>query len=63
MEPLDTDRGRVGMAASLEPQLHVTIDETDARGLVARITIDYPSHLNILNDSGLDGGGQQPPRA
>jgi enoyl-CoA hydratase len=51
MEPLDTDRGRVGMAASLEPQLHVTIDETDARGLVARITIDYPSHLNILNTS------------
>ena len=39
------------MAASLEPQLHVTIDETDARGLVARITIDYPSHLNILNTS------------
>jgi enoyl-CoA hydratase len=37
------------MAASPEPQIHLTIDETDARGLVARITIDHPSHLNILN--------------
>ena len=37
------------MAASPEPQIYLTIDETDARGLVARITIDHPSHLNILN--------------
>ena len=51
MEPLHTDGGQVGMAASPEPQIHLTIDETDARGLVARITIDHPSHLNILNTS------------
>jgi enoyl-CoA hydratase/carnithine racemase len=37
------------MTASPEPQIHLTLDESDARGLVARITIDYPSHLNILN--------------
>jgi len=40
-----------GMASSTESQLHLTIDEADARGLVARITIDHPSHLNILNTS------------
>ena len=39
------------MASSTESQLHLTIDEADARGLVARITIDHPSHLNILNTS------------
>jgi enoyl-CoA hydratase/carnithine racemase len=37
------------MTASSAPQIHLTLDETDARGLVARITIDYSSHLNILN--------------
>jgi enoyl-CoA hydratase len=37
------------MAVFPEPQIHLAIDETDARGLVARITIDHPSHLNILN--------------
>jgi hypothetical protein len=51
MEPLHTDGGRAGMAVFPEPQIHLTIDETDARGLVARITIDHPSHLNILNTS------------
>jgi hypothetical protein len=30
------DGGQVGMAASPEPQINLTIDETDARGLVAR---------------------------
>src|SRR5215510_8730795 len=40
-----------GMASSTESQLHLAIDEADARGTVARITIDYQSHLNILNTS------------
>ena len=39
------------MASSTESQLHLAIDEADARGLVARITIDHQSHLNILNTS------------
>ena len=37
------------MASSAESQIHLTIDEADARGMVARITIDHQSHLNILN--------------
>ena len=37
------------MASSTESQIHLTMDEADARGLVARITIDHQSHLNILN--------------
>jgi enoyl-CoA hydratase/carnithine racemase len=37
------------MASSAEAQIHVTIDEADARGMVARITIDHQAHLNILN--------------
>src|SRR5262249_32880188 len=50
-EPLHPDGGQAGMATSPAPQIHLTIDETDARGLVARITIDHQSHLNILNTS------------
>jgi enoyl-CoA hydratase len=38
-----------GMASSTASQIHLTIDEADARGMVARITIDHQSHLNILN--------------
>jgi enoyl-CoA hydratase/carnithine racemase len=37
------------MASSTESQIHLSVDDTDARGMVARITIDHQSHLNILN--------------
>jgi hypothetical protein len=38
-----------GMASSPEARIHLTLDEADARGTVAQITIDHPSQLNILN--------------
>src|SRR5262245_57188687 len=41
--------GLEGMASSTEAHIHLTMDEADARGIVARITIDYQPHLNILN--------------
>jgi enoyl-CoA hydratase len=37
------------MASAAEPQIHVTVDEAEARGLVARITINHQARLNILN--------------
>jgi enoyl-CoA hydratase/carnithine racemase len=37
------------MASSTESQIHLAMDEGDTRGIVARITIDHQSHLNILN--------------
>jgi enoyl-CoA hydratase/carnithine racemase len=39
------------MTSSTASQIHLTMDEADARGMVARITIDHQSHLNILNTS------------
>jgi len=39
------------MVSSTESQIHLTFDEADGRGMVARITIDHQSHLNILNTS------------
>jgi enoyl-CoA hydratase len=38
-----------GMASSPEARIHLTLDEADARGTVARISIDHPSQLHILN--------------
>src|SRR5262249_19178380 len=37
------------MASSTEAQIHLTMDEADARGMVAQIIIDHQSQLNILN--------------
>ena len=39
------------MVPSTESQIHLTMDEADARGMVARIIIDHQSQLNILNTS------------
>jgi len=51
MDHLHTNGAREGMASSTESQIHLTMDEADARGMVARITIDHQSQLNILNTS------------
>src|SRR5262249_21385512 len=43
--------GLEGMASSTESQLYLAIDEADARGLVAQITMPHSSPLNLLNTS------------